>query len=196
VLPGRFSFNQPTNYWSVAGLRPPTGADYDLSLYNDSALTSQLAVSNLTTGVDFVVGDHNFSRQGLHYLKAVRYSGSGAYDIEWENGPELLSVPGTSAPINWGNTAVVKIWDVQLAASTNYTFTLTTSSGTANLGIALFRPTGAAYYAGKSAAVSTADANGNGQGESFSYTTTTAGYYGFVVWGNNAASASFTIRVQ
>lgn len=75
-------------------------------------------------------------------------------------------------------------------------FTLTTSSGTANVGIALFRPTGAAYYAGRSAAVASSDVNGNGQGESFRYTTLTAGWYGFVVWNNNAAGASFTITTS
>ncbi|HCV42897.1 MAG TPA: hypothetical protein DGH68_05400, partial [Bacteroidetes bacterium] len=196
TLPGRFSFNQQSNYWSVAGLRPPSGADFDLTLYSDPSLSTQLASSSLTSGVDFVVGDHNFSPLGLYYLKVVQYSGSGVYTVEWEDGPDMLTVPGTIGPISWGSTTVAKVWDVQLAAGVSHTFTLTMSSGTANVGIALFRPSGAAYYAGKSAAVASADANGSGQGESFSYTASTSGYHGFVVWSNNAASASFTIRVQ
>lgn len=195
VLPGNYSFNQQTDYWSVVGVRPPSTADYDLVLYNDSLRTDSLASSELD-GVDFIVADQNHSRKGLYYVQARRFDGTGAYTIEWESGNEQLIIPGVTGPVNWGSATVVKVWDVALTGGTTYTFTVNIVSGTADVGIALFRSNGSPYYAGESSSVISADVNGDGQGETFSYTATSTDFYGFVVWGYNAASASFTITTS
>jgi hypothetical protein len=194
VLPGSYSFNQQTSYWSVVGMRPPSTADYDLELYDDPSHTNSLASSELEAGyVDFIVSDHNHSRQGLYYVEVLQYDGNGAYTIEWESGNEELTIPGATGPINWGSATVVKVWDALLTGGTMYRLTLNMNSGTADVGIALFQSNGTTYYAGESSSVVSADINGNGQGETFTYTPPTTDYYGLVVWSNNAASASFTI---
>ena len=197
TLPGLFSFNQQDVYWSVTGLRPPPGVDYDLQLYDDPSYSSQLASSVRGAGeVDFIVGDHNHSREGMHYPKAVRYGGSGSYTIEWESGQDALTIPGTTNAIFWGSTTVVKVWDVSMAVGTHCTFTLNMVSGTADMGIALFRSDGSPYYAGRTAAAASADSHGSGQGETLSYTAPATDWYGVVVWSNNAAGASFTIQTS
>jgi hypothetical protein len=197
VVPGNYSFNQQTEYWSVVGIRSSSTADYDIVLYNDSLHADSLASSELD-GLDFIVGDHNLNhdRMGLYYVKVIQYSGSGAYTVEWESGNEQLTIPGVTGSITWGNTTVVKVWDATLTAGRTYTFTLNMTSGTADVGIALFRSSGTLYYAGKDSFVQSADENGNGQGETFAYTAPATDYYGFVVWSNNAASANFTITTS
>ena len=198
VLPGKYSYNQQTNYWSVVGLRPPTTADYDLVLFNDSTYTTKLDSSVEDVGkVDFVVGDYNHNPLGVYYPKAVMYSGTGSYAIEWEDGSEQLSVPGTSPAVSWGNTNIVKVWDANLTGGTRYTITLNVVSGSADFGIAMFKSNETTYYGkrGGGGAAALADAFGNGQGESFVYTPSATDWHGIVVWSNNAASATFTIQV-
>ncbi|MBI5471616.1 MAG: hypothetical protein HY961_04655 [Ignavibacteriae bacterium] len=197
TLPGKYSIDQQTNYWSVIGLRPPSTADYDLKLFRDSLFVTALDSSQADVGeVDFVVGDFNHNTLGKYYPHVAMYSGSGSYAVEWEDGNDQLTVPGTTAAITWTNTTIVKVWDVNLTGGTARTFTVRVTSGTADIGAALFGSNGTTYYGRRSGAAIEADAGGNGLTESFTYTPSTTDWYGFVVWTNNAASATITIQVQ
>ena len=195
--PGHYRFNQTNNYWAVIGVRPPPGSDYDLHLYLDNLDSTLLASSSYTgTVVDFIAGDYNHSPLGYYYPKVTLFNGSGSYTVERENGTEQLSSDGTTGTINWTSSNVVKVWDVYLTAGRQYRFTLNMISGTANVGIALFKSTASAYYAGRSSNAAIADAGGSGGGETFTYTAPASDWYGFIVWSNNTAGASFTVSAE
>ena len=200
-----YAFDQQNAAWSVVGVRPPSNGNADIVLYNNHTYTTPLATSNTagTGQVDFVVGDQHHTAKGIYYVSTddpVNPSRVN-YTTQWEGGNESLTAPGTNSGYAWAKTDVVKIWDVQLVSGINYTFNLSVSGGTPNLGMAIFRSssTTESFYFGRSGAAAIADVNGNGGGESFSYTPSgalgTLDHYGIVVWSNDTTSAG-SVRID
>jgi len=189
ITPSYYSLYITNYYWWVVGVRP---SDWDIVLYNDTTFTQPICGSN-----DFVVCDAGHTPHPQPYgVKAYRLSGSGNATVEYENGSDMLTA-GLNGPFTWaiGQSDVVEIWDVYLTPTNSGTFTLDITSGSADLGFALFKSNGVPYYATRSDAVASADANGSGGDENFSYAATSTEWYGLVVWANNTSSATYTIYV-
>ncbi|MCX7994770.1 MAG: hypothetical protein N3A65_03215, partial [candidate division WOR-3 bacterium] len=187
-----FKYNQTAAYWAVVGVR--STSDWDIELYTDTLFNNLVAGSSGTDLVDFVVGDYNHSPLGWEGVKVYRYSGTASATVEYEDNTEVLSV-GSNTGYTWPAGDVVEIWDVYLNPG-SYTFTIDITSGTVDVGMALFASNGAAYYAGRYYAVASADAYGNGGDESFSYTISNTDWYGIVVWANNGNSGGFNIYIS
>jgi len=187
-----YKYNQPTNYWNVVGVR--SSSDWDIYTYNIDFTTSR-ANSVRTSGVDFCVSDANHSPLDSMGVVVTRYSGTATAYVEFENASDLLTRGQTNGPYTWTAGDVVEVWDVYLPSGIGGTFKVDITSGTSDLGFALFKSNGATYYAGRSAAVASADAGGAGVDETFTYTSTSSDYYALVVWCNNANSCTYSITV-
>ena len=196
IDPQYYKYNQNRIYWAVSGVRSAAGSDWDIFLYTDTLFQNEVAYSTRTSGVDFVVADYNHSSIGWEGVRVDHYSGSGNCRVEYEDDADVLTVPGHNGSFSWPANHVVHMWDVYLVAGDTFRYTLDITSGSIDLGMALFKSNGAAYYAGRSAAQVYADAGGEGADESFIYTASTNDWYGLVVWCNNASSGSFYIRIQ
>jgi hypothetical protein len=197
--PGYYSFDQQQSYWSVVGLR--STSDYDLTLYSDAGYSGWLIGSSERGAlVDFVAVDHNRAATGAYYPKVDRFSGTSAYAIEWEDSSDAMT-PGVPVNVSWGDSSVVKIWDIELPEGIAYQVSVKVVSGTANVGIALMTSNSAYPYYGsnyvpRNYAIGSADAKGAGQSEAFTITPAIWDRYGVVVWSNNAAGATLVVTVQ
>ena len=192
-----YVFAQKWTSWAVAGVRSPASANYNLTLYADNNHNFQYASSGfLGTTVDFVVGDYNHSRLGNEHVQITKASGDAAnYRLQWESGTAQLYPDGVARSVNLAGSDVVEVWDVPLFGGEWLTFTLDITSGTPDLGMALFKSSGAAYWAGRLSAQRSADAGGDGATESFTYLVPADDVYGLVVWSNHAASGTYTLKI-
>ncbi|MCX6305619.1 MAG: T9SS type A sorting domain-containing protein [Bacteroidetes bacterium] len=194
--PDYFQFTSTSAYWNVVGVRPNvSGEDWDISLFDDISFSNQLATSAYGgSSVDFVVLDGNHTSSLARGIKLNRFSGSGSGRVEWEGGTDLFTA---SSPITetWTAGDVVEMWDVWLTPG-YYKCTMLVNSGTANLGIALYGSSGAAYYSGRSGYLATADSYGAGLGESFWVNITTTDYYGLCIFANDANTANITVKFE
>jgi|GEM_PF-4401723 len=201
--PGLYQYYQTAYNWAVVGVRPPSTSDWDLKLYGDACFStdSLKAISAAGQGfVDYIVADY-------HYIPSLQYdyplvqffNGTGPYRLEWENGSDVLSFPYVSPQYSWSAGTVVKIWDVYLSAGQTVVCSVKVLNGTTfDPGLALFRPTGQPYFAGRyGGAVATAGSNGPGQSEGFTYNNVpSSGNYGLVLHSNNEDYGVYTIQVQ
>jgi hypothetical protein len=185
--------DQDYGNWSAVGIRGLSGSDWDMSLWDDSTFTTHLTTS-AWDGMDFLVWDANHAPLGDYGVKAWRYSGSGDATIEYEDFYEILE-NGMNDNIHWPAGDVVEIWDVLLEPDT-YTFTLDITSGSADLGIAIFNSNGAPWYGDHNESEVLADAQGPGGDESFTYTAPNFDYYGVMVFAKDESSAYFDIVIE
>lgn len=193
-----FVASQQWDSWAAFAVRPPAGSDYDLRVYHDNNHNFLVAGSTLTgSAVDFVVGDYNHNRPGNEHLKMNLFSGpGGSYNATWESGTGTLYPNGVYVGTQtWNDYNVVRTYEVPLFGGETMTFTLDVQTAGLDMGFALFRSNGATYFAGRSAAVGSADANGAGLNESFTYTVPADDVYGLVVWSNNELAGTFDIRI-
>ena len=194
--PSYFQMSNSSSRWYAAGLRGNSGTDdWDIYLYSNSTMSSLLASSTYGgAAVDFVVIDGNHTPVATKYIKASRFSGSGGATIEYEGGNDILSLNSPTSEF-WPSGDVIQVWDVYLPLGT-YVFDLSTTSGNANLDIALFKSNGAAYHTGRGSAVAFSGSSGNGGNEQFNYTASTADYYGLAVFNNNGNSGYYDLLVS
>lgn len=192
-----FKFTPTNSYWAAVGIRPASGTDWDISTYPQESQSGLLAESRLgTNAVDFVVIDYNHTAKNAVF--PYGWYGTGSATVHAYYGSDTLTV-GTAltTTIGSGYVDVVRVWDVYLTAGQTYKFRFTANSGSLDLGMALFNSGGASYYAGRSAAVASADSNGAGLGEEFSYTAPSSDYYGLVVFCNTEGwNQSITLSVN
>ena len=191
-------YHQRWNSWSVAGVRSPPTADYDMRVYGDNNHNYLYASSSyaIATPVDFVVADHNHTPLGNDHVEIIRYSGDTAnYRLGWESGNQVLYPDGVARAGAWAAEDVVKVWDVPLFAGETVSFVLDATSGAPNFGMSLFRSFGDSYYAGRSSAQWTRDAAGAGGTESWTYTVPATDVYGLVMFSNGAQAGNFTIKI-
>jgi hypothetical protein len=183
--------------WTVFGLRSPSTADYDLRLFGDNNQTYQYATSAWAgTDVDFIVGDYHRNRLGVEHIRANRYSGAADnYNVVWEGNGDVLYPDGVPRAQNWIPENVVQIFDVPLFADETVTFELDVTSGSVDMGMALFTSYGTTFFAGRSAALWSRDNLGPGGTEIYTYPVQDDDVYGLVVWSNAPAAGSFTIKV-
>lgn len=191
--PELFVLSQSHPYWSAVGIRSDAGTNWDLSLYRATAafptcVDDLQGSSSETDGVDFVITDFNQSPQGSYYPQAVRSSGTGGAVIEWDDGPDALTVNGPLVSRATGDSDVLEAWDVYLSADIEYRF-LVSSTG-ADVKLLLFKnATGAAYSAGRSAAEFETTSP-------LSYTPSMSGFYGVVVVNDDGAVGTYSMGVR
>lgn len=191
-----YSFRQTYPTWAAVGIRPPSGTDYDLTVYADNNHGQPLASSAYGgSAVDLVVGDYHHSRVGIEHAQVSLWSGAtNPYTITWDAGSQPLYPDGVIRPANWDPDRVVRAWDVPLFGGETVSFTLDPSPGQ-DLGMALFRSNGDVYFAGRSSAVVQADAGGPGATETMSYAIPVDDVYGLVVWSNDGLQAPYSIQI-
>ena len=182
--------------WWAAGVRYDVpGENWSLRLYDSAAFGTVLETSAWNTPVDFVAVDGNHAGSTPLGIEAYRVSGTGSATIEFEGYTETLAV-GTNTVI-WPAGDVVEMWDVPLAAGTTYRFTLHFTSGTNDLGMALFNSLDGDYYRSREQYAARSDSGGAGGDETFTYTTTNiADIYGLCVWANSTNASAFQIRIE
>ncbi|MEO0108035.1 MAG: M6 family metalloprotease domain-containing protein [candidate division WOR-3 bacterium] len=185
-----FKYGQTSAEWNVVGVR--SDANWDIRIWNID-FNTQRALSQTTAKVDFCATDCNHAPLDSMGVEVWRVSGTAGATVEYEGGFDRLVV-GTNGPFSWPAGDVVEAWGVSLQNRKTYTFTLDITSGSADMGFALFK-SGTAYYFGRPGAVAIADANGSGGDETFNYTSKGNDYYGLVVWANDTCAATYRILV-
>jgi len=196
TVPDYYQFTSSPAYWSVVGIRPNTdGEDWDIQLFDNTSFSNSLAISTWGgSAVDFIVIDGNHTASAARGVKAIRYSGTGTGRVEWEGDNEIIYAGSTGYNYTWSTGDVVEMYDVWL--NPGYYKCTMLNSGSADLGMALYASSGAAYYSARSGYTALADANAAGGDESFWITITTADYYGLCVFANNTSSSTFTIKFE
>jgi len=191
------SFNQSSNrYYAAVAARPASG-DWNVEVYQSTdafpaCVATLLGSSTRTSGVDFVVGDFNYDMfpnphnpLGTYYPLVTRVSGGDA-TVEWDDGPNSLVLNAPLLSRSTGSSDVIEVWDANLTAGTNYTFTFAPTG--ADLKLLLFKSGAGTYWAGRNAAL-------------FEVTTTTtftpssSGFHGVVVINDNGAAGSYALGV-
>ena len=191
-----FQFNQQAIYWNVFGVRPLGASDWDLTIHDTTApepacVSATLANSDEFNGVDFVVGDYNHTPLGTDYTSVYRFNGPENAVVQWDSGPDALTV-GETTNRNFFDNDVVEIWDVFLEPQHTYRVYFDGHGvGTANFTVNIFKnPASAPYYAGRDAAVHTQD---TGYGV---FTADALDWYGLVVTSENGGTGTFSLALR
>jgi len=199
--PNDYSYTPAANSWIVVGARATTQSnDPRLCLYSDAAFTQQRACSNTGTNatVEFAVVDHHHTPAVTGYARSERVSGTGEICTQLDCGATVLNV--TDAPLNltWTAGSVVRMFNLPVVAGGTYHVYFVVTSGSANLGLALFDSHGQANYStGRGGAVAQADIRGAGQGEGLVFAATATDTLGLVLWSNTAAgTANYRIEYR
>jgi hypothetical protein len=190
-----YKLYQNSNYWNVVGVRPPSGGDWDLKLYEDTLFQHELETSDLGGDVvDFVASD--FNHLGLDNWEGVSVannSGSGSYFVEYEDSPDIL--PSGSQEFTWSPYDVVEVWDVELAQGQSPEWIVDPRSGL-DLGVALMKSDASDCYVARSDALALEDDYGPGGAETLRYDDIPEDdWYALVIWSNseNSVSIDYTI---
>jgi hypothetical protein len=189
-----YGYSTSTIYWSVIAVRPPSGADYDLALYDDRAQTASLASSTFGSSmVDFVAVDSNLRALGDYYPRVNLWSGFGSYQIELAQSAATLAAG--SSPVTMGSSNIVAVRDTFLTAGVPVTLTVTPGNSGQNPELFLMGDDPASaptWVRSRASALSQSTANGPGVAETLTYTPTRTGWFGVVVV-NAAGSGTYTL---
>jgi hypothetical protein len=190
--PAFYTVNQVEAYWTAVAVKPPSGTDWDISLWQGTdiyptCVSTQLAGSALGYGVDFVVGDYNHNPTGVRYVEVNRYSGTGDGTLEWSATDGQLPINGPLVTAAFG--APVHVYDVYLEAGRSYEFLLQRTA-VADIHMLLFRnETGGTCWKGRSAAEWDATVG------TITYTAPSTGFYGLAVVKDDQAMGDARVRV-
>ena len=187
--------------WNAVGVRPPTGADYDIDLYpaspyGDPADYNRLADSSGGgSNVDFIVIDASHAPVTDYFPMVEEYTGGGgAYSIEHAtNMGDDGSLGGTYGPHEMLSSDLFMVWNSYLANGATKYFAVKPQSGDADLGLALFVSDGATsstWYQGLASAAVYGDGTGAGGDEFVSYIPSGNDWAGLVVVNNGATSTT------
>lgn len=190
--------------WNAAGLRVPSGHDYDISLYDGSAFGNpddHVWLEDSTLGgseLDFVVIDANHAPLEPYFLEAESYSGSGGtYDIEWATRTDVAT-DGSYGPYSFGSADVLRTWDLPVNNGEEKHIHVDVASGDGDLGIALFDSDGgnsSSWYQGRSQAIASSDSGAGGVNEGLIHSASETDTYGMVLW-NKGSTAGTIYRVH
>ena len=186
-LPHNYRYASNVNYWSVAAVRPQSGVNVDLALYDDANLTTKLATSNSDDSrLDFVAVDSNYRAVGDAYYpqtNLVKTVGSASgYGIELAQGANQLQ--SGFQPVTMQPTDVVAVRDVYLTAGTPTRITVTPANPNQDAAVFLMGDDPAdpaTWVRGRGSAVASANATDAGEAESMTYNPPRTGWYGFVL---------------
>jgi hypothetical protein len=188
------TITQATGYWTAVGVRSTTDWDIEANSSGVGGVAgvcqSGLLARSAGIGVaDFVVGDFNAGANpfGTYYVRDYRFAGAGTGTVEWDGGPDLISVGGPLTHRTTGPNDVLEVWDVRLVAGQTYSIYLG-HTGAADVKVMLFRNPGGVYWAPRNANVYANTTAGN-------YTAPTTGFYALVVVNDNGASGAYDVAV-
>jgi hypothetical protein len=153
-----YDYTQSDFYWAGLAVRPATGSDWDVELYQGLTMGNTpypICWANSIAGsyqsgatVDYIVGDFNpgyvdIPASGAVFgIRANRYSGTGTATIEWDAGTDVAgkdcSNCGAKSSNNWQQ--VIDVWDCYLFAGQPYTFEFLRTGTGADIRFALFAP--------------------------------------------------------
>jgi len=171
-----YNYTPYNAYWTFVGTRGLNNTAHRLSLYDDpSFLNLKSQVSG--TGLQFFASDGNHGYD-TDYLRVVRTYGSGSHESEWEQGANIHSGLET---LTWTSPHLGKMWDVNLAAGTEYFFReYHSTSGSLDTGIYMFSSVdGILTKNGNESAASGNTQPPSAGGEWFAYTPPQSDWYGF-----------------
>lgn len=187
------------DHWHAAGIRMPSGHDYDISLYDQGAFgdpEDHIWLEDSTLGgdtLDFVVIDGNHAPQEDYFLETETFDGSGGtYNIEWAT-QTAVATDGSYGPYTMTPTQLLRVWDAPLTNDVEKRMRIQPINGNIDLGLALFETNSsdsASWYQGRSQAVAEVDNNGLDEDEILIYTPTDSDEYGLVAWSNNGTQNS------
>jgi hypothetical protein len=188
-----YQFTQSNVFWTAVGVRPDAGSDWDVGIYQSTAafptcVATLLGNSTRGSGVDFVVGDFNHNPTGAYYVAASHFSGSGNGKVQWDDGPDLLTVNAPVVQQSTDATNVLQVWDVYLVQDSTYSFEFS-HTGAADTHLLLFHNAGGGtLWEGRNAAEFDVV-------NSTQYQAPTTGYYGVVVVNDNGGTGTFGVQV-
>lgn len=193
--PGQHNYRYDTRFrfWSVVAMRPPAAADYELELFDDHAMTQQLARSLTGTGTtDFIAVDSNAGGRELgdYYPRVVHRVGDGDYTIEVSDSGKLLPLSGDQRVM--GPRDVVEVWDHCVSDRSRVTVTPSDASQDAELFV--MSSAGGAVRVRTDNIARSIDA-GPGQPESVEFTPAGLDCFGIVLI-NKAGSGTYTLTVS
>lgn len=189
--PHNYSYSAGTAFWGGVAIRPGSGGDFDLRLYDDQGQTVLLESSAFGTGtIDYVLVDGNHLT-GDFFPRAFLFSGSGEYQIEEFTGNNTLGV-GSEAG-SFSSTDVIQPFDASVSAGqTNYV-RVVPSGG---LDVELFAHDSDGTAAGavqrRSESLTSSSGGGAGAPEALSYSSPDSDWTGLVVL-NKGGSGTYTI---
>jgi hypothetical protein len=190
-IPKTFSFSTYSYDWCAVGIA--STADHDIMAADSPAFSSPYAYSTYGGTVrDFVVLNGHTVGTGTHYAQ-VYYGSPGTYTIEGEwDIPDL----GLGSPYGafMSGAEVLDAYEIYLPAGQQYQCAVDVSSGGADLGVYVFKPS--QTYGSRGTAAWRANNAGPGGNEAVVITTDTTGDYGIVVINENGGSASYSIVVR
>jgi hypothetical protein len=140
--PNDYTFSTTTRGWSVVGLQPASGVNYDLRLFTSggTALDKSLLGNDQT---DFVaINSHSSHRDLGGYRANVRLaSGTGAYAVQLRKTPTIVTLPipawdGVAGPgdpditfATLPDADVVALYEIKLNAGDRFWASSTTAAG-------------------------------------------------------------------
>lgn len=186
------------NSWVVVGtLKHNDSPVMGLKLYDSINLGTQLASSEYSGVMNLIAIDRNHLPDNEYGLKVYNTNGYIGGFTEFEGGNNQLN-SGLNTGLSWSDLHSVKMWDLQLNPGT-YLITLDMTSGSHNLGMALFSSQGASYIKNLSQAMANSDISPAGGDESFIVNISTADRYGLAVYCKDyiltGSNSNFTINV-
>ena len=190
-----YTFSNPIGHWCIAGVKSNIATDvWNMNLYTNNSFQTLLPSSTAPTQNNYVLVDNYHAPSSVYGLKAVQATGTDDAYVEFEDGAENLNV-NTVQVFTWPAGDVADVFNVHLRPGV-YTFSMTNTTGTGNLDIALYGSVTGEYYQSRSYALAYSTNPGQGSNESFTYTITVEDDYAFVVFSNdnNAAGGYYMIE--
>jgi hypothetical protein len=195
--PHNYSYSTSSIYWSAVAIRPPSGVDYDLTLYDDVGQTVNLGGSAFGgSTIDFVTVDSNHRALGDYYPRAYQFNGTGIYQVELAQGSDQLNIG--SQTVFMGTNDVILIRDSNQAGGVPTFFRVIPTNGGQDPELFLMQSDGAnsaTWVRSRGSAVASSTANGAGAAEGFSYTPPASDWYGLVLT-NKVGSGNYTLHVD
>jgi hypothetical protein len=183
--------------WAAVGtLKHNDSSGMGIKLYDSINLGALLAASE-TGGMNLIAVDRNHLTDTEYGVKVTNANGFVGGMTEYEGGNHQLA-NGLNTGLTWSDFHAVKMWDLQLSAGI-YNVNLDITSGSHDLGMALFSSSGASYIRVLGDAIAVSDVSGNGGDESFVVSISTSDRYGLCVFSKDflitGATTNFSINV-
>jgi hypothetical protein len=197
--PLRYQVPQDQPYWSACGVRGSGSDDWDITAFKTGhgtfepvCFTDTLVTSaQRAAGVDFVVGDFNFNPTAGYFTRVKQFSGSQVGVVEWDDGPDEITVGAPPVARSTGPGDVLEVWDVSMNAGSTYSINFP-HTGSADVKWLVFenaiQSASIPYWAGRGGAVLT----GNGNAD---YVPTVTGYHGIVVINDNGGTGNYQLAI-
>jgi hypothetical protein len=192
------TLNSSTTMGAI-GMRPNDSNDYNLYLYSSSSYnyhggSSLISSTYMGDNVDFILYNKAAITTNTYYPLVNPFDltfGISGYILDADDTDETLAL-GTNGPFGFATNSAVKAWDVALTTAVEYQFTVDITSGTPDLGMALYRKD--ATYKSQFDYLFWANSGEAGVDEASSWVCDATTSYALVVW-NNGGTGDYNILI-